>query len=134
VVSPVPVPHWLFFFVALALGFLALKAFRSLVTRNIAPDFEKYTSDVFEGIVWYWKYSRNDLVTETLTPRCANDSSLLVYHQDYHGSREMTEFICEQCGWRSSPLAGDVSAVRRYVARRIDQKLVSGDWMKKQHE
>lgn len=130
----VPVPVSLLVLFAAIAAWFALRA----VAQNLAtvdkvttpdgPNIYSYREDMFQGVVWAWRYANVDMLIVDIVPHCPDDYTELILIP-YHS---IVFLKCETCGntWPTQIPFNNYSAegLRGVIKRQIRRKLDTGEW------
>lgn len=125
------VPNWILFLFGLLslptvilLGVIIwLKIFPS---KPASPSWQTYTTDLFFGLRWRWKYLRDGQIYDATTfcPHC----DFQVYAQNVSAYRivDHIAFQCESCGSQLGDFQESFASLEDKVKRFIQQKIRNG--------
>jgi len=102
-----------------------------LLFKILEPKHKQYKRDIFEGMIWKWKYKGDEIVTLwCYCPTCQN--MLSVDDENCNATRNLgdmtTFFICHECGGdeKGRIKGGDrrysLSVIKRAILAKIRLK------------
>lgn len=130
-VSRVGVPLWLLALLILvatiAVLFAAFLLWVSLSARrhDVAEPWRSYTSDLFDGLRWRWRYE-NGAINHLFSFCPACDYQVLPDNMSRFSPT--VGFHCDGCGRNLGAQEGPYENLVSRVTRLIQQKLRNGDW------
>jgi hypothetical protein len=136
-IASTPTPHWLL----LLLGLLALPtlflavaiAWASIFPAKAqAPSWRDYTTDIYFGLRWRWRYSSDGGIYDahTFCPHC----DFQVFPQDVSSYRVIDHiaFRCDSCGRHLAEFQESFASVENKTKRFIQQRIRNGTWSAQQ--
>lgn len=123
-----PTPHWLLLLLGL-LTLLTVILVAAIAWTSIfpykaqSPSWRDYTTDVYFGLRWRWKYSGDGGIYDahTFCPHC----DFQVFPQDVSSYRfiDHIAFRCDSCGRHLAEFQESFSSVESKTKRFIQQRL-----------
>jgi hypothetical protein len=97
-------------------------------TKAQGPSWRDYTTDIFFGLRWRWKYFSDGGIYDAVTfcPHC----DFQVFSQDVSSYRviEHIMFRCDSCGRHLGEFQESFSSLENKTKRFIQQRLRNGSW------
>lgn len=128
------IPNWLLFLLGL-LGLPTVILLGAVVWQKVfppqstAPSWRSYTTDLFFGLRWRWRYFDDGQIYDahTFCPYC----DFQVYAQDVSSYRVIDHiaFHCDSCGRRLAEFQESFTSLENKTKRFIQQKIRSGTWL-----
>ncbi len=115
-------PVWVFFFLTVLLLAICITLVILYFKKIKKPLFTNYTKDVFEGVVWEWRYYNSapyELNESSISAFCLNDETPLVLRKTPYSHNYTHQFICETCDFISTEFAEEGESLRKKIIRRI---------------
>ena len=128
------IPNWLFFFVLCPLvliGVLITVVFLRdcfFPPQPASPTWENYTTDLFFGVRWRWRYSETRKIYDlcTFCPHC--DFQVYARNVSAYEVIPHIAFQCESCGRRLGDFPESLDSLENKTRRFIQQKLRNDSW------
>ena len=120
-ISTVTMPYWLLY--SLLLFLLVIAAGTWLVFHLVAfrPYVRKYRQDIFNGILWRWRYTWWRGKPTDILGYCLKDDMELACTND-NVTDGGDQFVCEKCHARFSGHVTDTDFVRRLIELAIRKR------------
>lgn len=132
--APTSIPNW----GLLILGLLSLPtvvllsalAWQAVYPQKSTPlSWRTYTTDIYFGLRWRWRYLDDGLIydTHTFCPHC----DFQVYAQDVSSYRfiDHIAFHCDSCGRHLGEFQESPASLENKTKRFIQQKIRNGSWL-----
>jgi hypothetical protein len=128
-----PTPHWLLLLlILLALPTVFLTAAIAWASTFPTPSWRDYTTDIFFGLRWRWRYFSDGGIDEphTFCPHC----DFQVFPQDVSAYRVVDHitFRCDSCGRHLAEFEESFASLENKIKRFIQQKIRNGTWSPQQ--
>ena len=124
------IPNWilgilgLLVLVAVLAG--AMQIWRLLLS-SLQPGWQGYTSDIFHGLKWRWRYSGHGIVDMyPFCPRC--DYQLRAMNASHFISVYRTSFHCDHCNAELGTFDESFESLANKAERFAQQKIRNGQW------
>ena len=131
--SATPISHWLIGLGGLIVLLVVLMSMRSVVIAKGSQaegrlDWYRYTTDIFFGIRWRWKYEPSGEPTNPICfcPRC--DCQLLAHNVGAYSGIDRTAFHCVSCDATVEEIGESLENVEQKVSLLIQKNLRTGAW------
>jgi len=94
------IPQWLVATMPILI-FLMFIFIVILFIKILEPKYKQYKMDIFEGMMWKWKYKQDDIID--LWCYCSTCKSMLIVDDEnckttQNLGEKITFFICNECG------------------------------------
>ena len=126
------IPHWallvgglLALFGLICVGILMWARFFETDART---SWKSYTSDIFFGLKWRWKYTTDGSIWEVVSfcPQC--DYQVLPQRSSAYNVIIAIDYHCESCGRDLAEFTDSYEVLESRVVRSAQQKLRNGTW------
>jgi hypothetical protein len=123
------VPNWLIGCFTVLSTYTVAKIIGA-IRKEDGPSKDEYTEDLFDGLVWKWRYGFDGSIQDPwcFCPEC---DGILVYSDDYSGDwgrEQIMNLRCEHCGCRKGTLSGHRAYNVDRIRRLIDRKIRVEEW------
>lgn len=124
------IPNWLLGILILLSVYTAAKILSAIFRKDTGPSRDTYTEDIFDGLVWKWRYGFDGSIHDPwcFCPEC---DGILVYSEDYKSDwshEQIMNLTCEHCRTRKGSLSGHRAYNVDRIRRLIDRKIRVGEW------
>ena len=135
--SSASVPVWVIVLVVLlalpTVLFLAALIWKRLFpSQSSPPSWKLYTSDIYFGLRWRWRYLDEGHIYDmhSFCPHC----DFQVYARDVSSYRVISHiaFSCESCGQQLGDFQESLESLENKIKRFIQQKIRNGTWLSQQ--
>jgi hypothetical protein len=126
-----PVWNAAFYGMILILAVALVAAVVGIIRSLRRPEWYKYAEDIFDGVLWRWRYSDRRIVD--LVPLCPNCDMALAYRSSLKsagwGFGQDAELFCERCDDAIiQKYSGPYHQLEHSIIRKVDRNIRTGDW------
>lgn len=128
--SSITIPIWIFLLLLLGTVGLFLVMILIGVVAKLKTRETDYTSDIFLGLRWRWRYSKSGIYSlASFCPKC--DLQIHPCNASSYDVVPRIAFNCEDCGNTLATFDTTYDEIENRVKRYIQKNLRTGEWKSK---